>query len=73
MASEADNTKPKGYVGDGVYVDFDGYAVWLKANNYDHPTDRICLEPEVWRNLVAWVAHQVPHMNDKKAEKYGLA
>ena len=23
------------YIGDGVYVDFDGYSIWLKANKYD--------------------------------------
>lgn len=46
--------KFNGYLGDGVYVSFDGYAVWLKANNPDHPTDKICLEPAVFRALLAW-------------------
>ena len=36
------------YIGDGVYVDFDGYTIWLKANNYDNPTDTIALEPDVF-------------------------
>ena len=43
------------YIGDGVYVDFDGYSIWLKANNYDNPTDTIALEPEVFMALIKYV------------------
>lgn len=35
------------YIGDGVYVVFDGYGFWLHANSHDNPTDRIYLEPQV--------------------------
>jgi len=37
----------KDYLGDGVYGLFDGYAIWLHANDHENPTDRICLEPGV--------------------------
>lgn len=35
------------YLGDGVYIDFDGYQVVLKANHHEHPTDTIALDPHV--------------------------
>lgn len=35
------------YLGDGVYADFDGYGITLKANDHENPTDTIYLEPEV--------------------------
>ena len=35
------------YLGDGVYVEFDGFSFILKANDYQNPTDQIVLEPSV--------------------------
>lgn len=32
------------YLGDGVYVDWDGYHIILKANDFDNPTDTIYLD-----------------------------
>ena len=43
------------YLGDGLYVDFDGYQLCLKANDPYCPTDRVYLEPKVWENLVKFV------------------
>lgn len=40
------------YIGDGVYVEFDGSGVWLKANDFDHPTDEIYLEAGVLEALI---------------------
>lgn len=40
------------YIGDGVYVEFDGYGYWLKANDPNHPTDKIYLEPQVLTQLI---------------------
>jgi hypothetical protein len=37
------------YIGDGVYVEFDGYGIWLRANV--PTTDEIYLEPSVLRAL----------------------
>jgi hypothetical protein len=39
------------YIGDGVYVAFDGFSIWLYANDPDNPTDQICLEPSVLEAL----------------------
>jgi hypothetical protein len=36
------------YLGDGVYARWDGYGVWLLANDPLIPSDRIYIEPEVW-------------------------
>jgi len=43
---------PKEYLGDGVYAIFDGYGIWLHANDHENPTDRIYLEPPVYEALV---------------------
>jgi hypothetical protein len=45
----------KDYLGDGVYVDFDGYQIWLKANDYNNPTDQIALEPNVIESLMRYI------------------
>lgn len=45
----------KRYLGDGVYVDFDGFQIWLTAENGITATDRIALEPNVYRALVEYV------------------
>jgi hypothetical protein len=37
------------YIGDGVYAEFDGYGIWLRANV--PTTDEIYLEPSVLRAL----------------------
>jgi len=39
------------YLGDGVYGMFDGYSIWLYANDHKQPTDKICLEPSVLTSL----------------------
>ncbi len=43
---------PASYLGDGVYDIFDGYGIWLHANDHKDPTDRIYLEPSVLNSLV---------------------
>lgn len=40
------------YIGDGVYVAFDGYAVWLRIDDHRNVGSQICLEPEVLEALV---------------------
>lgn len=40
-------TDRKAYLGDGAYVDFDGYHIVLTTENGIEETNRICLEPEV--------------------------
>ena len=41
----------KTYLGDGVYVDFDGYQLVLTAENGISVQNRIFLEPSVYQNL----------------------
>lgn len=38
------------HLGDGVYVRFDGYSIWLDLRAQDSTT-RICIEPPVWEAL----------------------
>jgi len=45
----------KRYLGDGAYVDFDGYALILTTENGLAITNRIVLEPEVYAALLAYV------------------
>lgn len=48
---------PKEYLGDGVYAAFDGFGVWLTAEDGIQATDAIYLEPSVFRQLgFFWVA-----------------
>lgn len=46
----------KTYLGDGAYVDFDGYALVLTTENGIRETNRIVLEPEVYAALLEYVA-----------------
>ncbi len=43
------------YLGDSVYVDFDGYQVELTTNNGEGPTNIIYLEPHVYVALLEYV------------------
>lgn len=45
----------KTYIGDGCYVDFDGYSLILTTENGVSVQNIIVLEPEVYRALVAYV------------------
>jgi len=40
------------HLGDGVYASFDGYQIWLAAN--DHRNIVIALEPDVFESLVEY-------------------
>lgn len=46
--------EPKRYLGDGVYVEFDGYSLELTTERA-HGIDRITLEPAVYRGLIEFV------------------
>lgn len=57
---------PKAYLGDGAYVDFDGYALVLTAENGIEVTDQIVLEPEVYEALVQYVKRLESHNAESK-------
>jgi hypothetical protein len=44
------------YLGDGVYVAFDGFGLWLTTENGPETTNRVYLEPEVLAALERFVA-----------------
>jgi len=44
----------KRYLGDGVYAAFDGFSVWLTAEDGRTATDTICLEPAVLAALASF-------------------
>lgn len=48
-------TEHKLYIGDGVYVDTDGYHIVLTTENGIEVTNTIYLEPEVLALLNDWV------------------
>ena len=56
----------KDYIGDGVYVEWDGFAYWLRANDHrdEKCTDKICLEP----NVLAALNRFVERMENQKNE-----
>lgn len=57
----------KRYLGDGVYVEFDGFALWLTTENGIVTTNRVCLEPEIWQALEGYVAQlKSPKPKDEK-------
>jgi very-short-patch-repair endonuclease len=48
----------KAYLGDGVYVEYDGWGVWLRANSPDSPKE-VYLEPVVFNALARFWIHQI--------------
>lgn len=63
MASEH-----KSYLGDGVYADFDGYAIILTTENGIEMTNRIVLEPPVLVALEKWVDTALADDEDSEDE-----
>ena len=58
----------KAYIGDSVYVSFDGYGLTLTTENGydDDPRNTIYLEPEVWRALKLYVEGLVAKSTEAK-------
>ena len=55
---------PAEYLGDSVYVEFDGFAYVLTTNNghHDDPRNTIVMEPEVLRSLLRFVQATTPNL-----------
>ena len=45
----------KRYLGDGVYVEFDGYQIQLTTSDGESTTNEIFLEPGVRAELESWL------------------
>ena len=54
LSDAGENHTHREYLGDGVYASFDGYQIWLAAN--DHRNIVIALEPGVFSRLVEYEA-----------------
>lgn len=46
----------KEYLGDGLYVNFDGYQIALSAENGITATDTVYLEPQVLQSFLEYIA-----------------
>lgn len=46
----------KEYLGDGAYINFDGYHVLLTAENGIYASDTVALEPEVLDRFLDYIA-----------------
>lgn len=57
----------KAYLGDGVYVDWDGYGLVLTTENGIAVTNTIVLEPDVYTALAAYVDRYVTHGSQTEA------
>ena len=55
MADNQTTNNYREYLGDGVYVDFDGFALVLTTENGIRITNTIVLEPDVYDALLAYV------------------
>lgn len=49
------NRPEKRYLGDSVYLDFDGYSLLLTTENGEGPSNTIILNPLVYKALVKYV------------------
>jgi hypothetical protein len=59
----------KAYIGDGVYVDYDGWNLILTAEDGIKATNTIYLEPDVLRSLLDYV-EQFKNGDDPKNDSY---
>lgn len=66
--SKMEKSKFADYLGDGVYVDFDGYQIVLKVNDFDNPTDTIALEFSVMSALKQYEKRLIEILELEKRE-----
>ncbi len=59
MPKKVDVMSEKEYIGDGVYVDFDGFGVVMTTENGIEVQNTVYLEPNVMKNLIAYYSRMV--------------
>ena len=57
----------KAYLGDGAYVEYDGYSIWLTTEDGYTETNKVCLEPSVLKYFLEYI-ERVRNMNGKNIE-----
>jgi hypothetical protein len=55
----------KEYLGDGVYVEYDGFGLVLTTEDGISTTNRIVLENEVYSSLVGYVGRLQKHLDSR--------
>lgn len=58
---EANQLEYREYIGDAVYVGFDGCHIWLTTENGITVTNAIALEPNVLHEFQLWLQNTLPH------------
>ena len=61
----------KDYIGDGVYVEWDGFGFALTTENGIEATNRIVLELEVYEALTRFVSRVTEHVAAERSAKKG--
>ena len=59
-------TETKRYIGDGVYIDYDGFVFILTTENGISIQNIVILEPEVWEGLTAYVTETLEALPNAK-------
>lgn len=55
----------KVYLGDSVYVSFDGFHIWLTTENGYGPTNQIALDPSVFEALKKYHEKLLSEIKDR--------
>jgi hypothetical protein len=58
----------KEYLGDGAYVDFDGYQIWLTTSNGIRTTNEVALEPLVLERFLQYIERLKHYIEDLKKD-----
>lgn len=62
MNTTANRRWAKRYIGDAVYIEFDGYHLVLTTEDGIQATNRICLEPQVYDAMLEYVKNIERHI-----------
>lgn len=52
-------TLPEMYIGNGIYVSYDGYQLRLRTPGFSRRDNELFLEPRVWKILVDYAQSNI--------------
>ena len=52
------------YLGDGLYVKWDGYQIWLLANDHQNPSDSVALDSHTLNAFLKFIERLKENKND---------